>query len=241
MTIQHHPQERPADSRLLTYNDVQSAYQSSHIAARDRYAELSDRDLCAGAVALLRGRGEFNPHDTGHQSLAEREPLSAADHLEQMALGEVPARYYRHPAMLDHAAQAGASWEQIGVARGTSAEQARQDYREWADGQHSLLSYGDGRFGMSDADYAAALARAAGPEPVSTPSCESAGGPGVDDPDPGWLYDLAGRPVDFGGEPEASAAKAYKATHPVLGAHADQDGTGSHWLEPGQRCAGPGR
>lgn len=31
MTIQHHPQERPADSRPLTYNDAQSAYQSSHL------------------------------------------------------------------------------------------------------------------------------------------------------------------------------------------------------------------
>jgi len=241
MTIQHHPQERPADSRTLTYNDAESAYRSSLYTARDRYAELSDRDLCARSVALLRERGEFDPENLGHQSLAEREPLSAVDHLEHLALGEVLARYYRHPAMLDQAAKAGASWEQIGAARGTSAEQARLDYREWADGQHSLLSYGDGRFGMSDTDHAAALALSAGPEAAGGPSCERAGGPEVGDPDPDWLYDPAGRPVGYVGEPEPSAARAYAATHPVLCAHADHDGTGSHWLEPGEKCAGLGR
>jgi hypothetical protein len=238
MTIQHHPHERPADSRPLIYHDAQSADQFSHTAARDRYGELSDRDLCTRAVTLLRERGEFDPQNPGHQTVAAREPLSAADHLEHMALGEILARYYRHPAMLDNAAKAGASWEQIGAARGTSAQQARQDYREWADGQHSLLGYGDGRFGMSDADYAAALARSAGPEPVSRPSCERAGGPEVDDPDPDWLYDSAGRHVEYAGWPEPGAAKAYAAAHPVLCAHADQDDTGSHWLDPGKRCPG---
>jgi hypothetical protein len=48
---------------------------------------------------------------------------------------------------------------QIGAARGTTADQARVDYREWAEGQHDLLSYGDGRFGISDAEYAAAIER----------------------------------------------------------------------------------
>jgi hypothetical protein len=56
-----------------------------------------------------------------------------------MAIGEVLARYYRHPSMVDQAVKAGGGWEQIGAARGTSAEQARQDYREWADGQHNLV------------------------------------------------------------------------------------------------------
>jgi len=40
---------------------------------------------------------------------------------------------------------------------------------------------------------------------------------------------------------QAGAAKAYAAGHPVLCAHADQDGQGSHWLGPGERCAGLGR
>jgi len=43
--------------------------------------------------------------------VAASEPLSAAEHLEHMAIGEVLARYYRHPSMLDHAVKAGASWD----------------------------------------------------------------------------------------------------------------------------------
>jgi hypothetical protein len=69
------------------------------------------------------------------------------------------ARYYRHPTEMDRAAKAGATSEQIGAARGTSAEEARADYREWAIGQHAL--YKDmGRWGIGDEEYAAAMARA---------------------------------------------------------------------------------
>ena len=88
-----------------------------------------------------------------------------SERLELLANGEVLARYYRHPATLAHAVEAGASWEQIAAARGTSAEQARQDYREWAEGQHDLWTgkWGGepGRSGLDDAGYAAAIARAA--------------------------------------------------------------------------------
>jgi hypothetical protein len=49
----------------------------------------------------------------------------------------------------------------------------------------------------------------------------------------------AGIPVP--GDLQSGAAKAYAAEHPVLCAHADADGTGSHWLEPGARCAGLGQ
>jgi hypothetical protein len=155
---------RPGPRTPLTCNDAESAYQSSLHAARERYAELSGRDLCASTAARLRERGEFDPANLGHQLVAAREPLSAAERLEHMAIGEVLARYYRHPSMVDHAVKAGASWEQIGAARGTSAEQARQDYRGWADGQHNLVTWTEGRIGMSDAEYAEAIARAAGPE-----------------------------------------------------------------------------
>jgi hypothetical protein len=47
-------------------------------------------------------------------------------------------------------------------------------------------------------------------------------------------------PTDTGGygqEPEPGAARAYAATHPVLCAHADQDGKGAHWLAPGEKCS----
>ncbi|MGD0373176.1 MAG: hypothetical protein ABSB01_01125 [Streptosporangiaceae bacterium] len=86
-------------------------------AARKRYEELSERELCARGVGKLRERGEFDRDNLGHRAMAEHEPLTAADHLEMMATGEVLARYYRHPTMLDHAAKAGATWEQIGAAR----------------------------------------------------------------------------------------------------------------------------
>jgi hypothetical protein len=66
--------------------------------------------------------------------------------------------------MLNHAVQAGASWEQIGAARGTSAERVRQEYREWAQGQHDLwtgrLGGEPGRLGLDDIDYTAVIARA---------------------------------------------------------------------------------
>jgi hypothetical protein len=162
MTIPH--QQTKASESPVTYDQAETVYRSDLRGARERYTELSDRDLCAGAVAKARERGEFDPQNLGHLSLAEREPLSAADRLEHMAVGEVLARYYRHPSTLDQAAKAGASWEQIGAARGTSTVQARADYREWADGQQSLLSWGDGKFGMPDADYAAAYARSADSE-----------------------------------------------------------------------------
>jgi hypothetical protein len=68
-----------------------------------------------------------------------------------MAIGEVLARYCRHPSMLERAVKSGASWEQIGAARGTSTGQARRDYREWAEGQHNLLTWTEGRVGMSEA------------------------------------------------------------------------------------------
>jgi hypothetical protein len=167
MTLSHGaPQDLagPGNDRPLTYNDAETACQTSLTAARDRYAELSDRDLSARTAALLRERGEFDPANPGHQLVAASGPLSAAGHLEHMAIGEVLARYYRHPSMLDHAVKAGASWEQIGAARGTSTDQARQDYCEWVEGQHNLLTWTEGRIGMSDADCAQAIARASDPE-----------------------------------------------------------------------------
>ena len=81
-------------------------------------------------------------------------PLTVAEYLEMLALGERIARYYRHPSTVDRAVKAGATWDQIAAATGTTAEAARAAYREWADGQHTYA-------GMGDDEYAAAL-RAAG-------------------------------------------------------------------------------
>jgi hypothetical protein len=158
-----------ADDRPLTYNDAETVYQTSLTAARDRYAELSDRDLNARTAALLRERGQFDPANLGHQLVAASRPLSAAEHLEHIAIGEVLARYYRHPSMLDHAVKAGASWYQIGAARGTSTDQARRDYREWVEGQHNLLTWTEGRIGMNDAEYRHGLGLASARVPPLIP------------------------------------------------------------------------
>jgi hypothetical protein len=155
----------PADDRPVTYDDAEATYGDMLLTVgRDRYAELTDRELCARATARLRERGEFDPGNPGHQAVAARQPLGASEYLEHIAIGEALARYYRHPSMMDHAVKAGANWEQIGAARGTSSDQARRDYREWAEGQHRLNTYYKGKFGMSDDEYAAAIARASGPE-----------------------------------------------------------------------------
>jgi hypothetical protein len=69
------------------------------------------------------------------------------------------AQYYRHPAQVDRAARAGATWDQIAAATGTTAEAARAAYAEWAEGQHRL--HADIGIGLDDEEYAAAL-RAAG-------------------------------------------------------------------------------
>ncbi len=118
----------------------------------DRYEELTDRDLMARVIASLQARGEYDP--AKHPDPAAYPPLTVAEHLEMLALGEAIAFYYRHPAAVDHAVRAGATWEQIAAARNVTAEAARAAYRAWAEGQHKYA-------GMGDDEYAAAL-KAAG-------------------------------------------------------------------------------
>jgi hypothetical protein len=90
----------------------------------NRYQALNDRDAMARAIATLQARGEWNED----RSLRPEDypPLIAAEHLELLALGEVMARHYRHPALVHHAVMAGATWEEIAAAAGTSADQERQ-------------------------------------------------------------------------------------------------------------------
>ena len=94
-------------------------------------------------------------------------PLTAAEHLEMLGLGEVIARHYRHPSQVHHTVMAGATWAQIAAATGGDPGQARQAYREWAEGQHQLRrEFPGGIIGLGDDEYAAAIkaADAAGPE-----------------------------------------------------------------------------
>lgn len=127
-------------------------------AARARHDDLTFRRLMAKTIGQLKARGE---HDPARLPEGQYPPLTVAEHLEILATGALAARYYRHPADVHDAVTAGAAWPQIAAATGTSEAEARAAYRRWADGQHEL----GGKFGMSDADYAAAIERAGLPAP----------------------------------------------------------------------------
>lgn len=138
-----------------------SYHQAMDLSLREktaRYEELTDRDLMARSIASLQARGEYDA--ARHPDPAEYQPLTVAEHLEMLAIGEAIAFYYRHPAGVDHAVRAGATWEQIAAARNTTAEAARTAYREWAEGQHRYA-------GMGDDQYAAAIKAAGEPDPAT--------------------------------------------------------------------------
>ena len=107
---------RPGGTRPATYHEA-DGIDWDIVKAQARYEELTDRDLYARSRAALEARGEYDPARHG---TAVPEPLTVDERLELLANGEVLARYYRHPATLAHAVEAGASWEQI--ARGPRHE-----------------------------------------------------------------------------------------------------------------------
>jgi hypothetical protein len=121
----------------------------------DRCRELAQRDLLAKSIAIKKARGDYQ--SGGHVSEENFPPLTVAEQLEMIALGERIARYYAHPSQVDAAVKAGATWAQIAAARGIDEATVRRQYREWAAGQHRYA-------GMGDEDYAAAIACASGGE-----------------------------------------------------------------------------
>jgi hypothetical protein len=152
--------ELASPPRAITYQQAQASYQCT-IDARERFEELTNRDQMVRAHATLKARGTYHPHK--HGDADHYQPLTAAEHLEILAAGDMLARYYRHPALIHHAVKAGASWLEIAAATGSDEAQARQGYREWADGQHRLYADYQGEFGL-DAGHAAAINRAAEPQ-----------------------------------------------------------------------------
>jgi hypothetical protein len=145
------------ERRPLTYNQVVQRFGPGRHAARERYEELSARDHLARAYAKLRASGEYDPAKHG---AGDSEPLTADEHLELLATGEYLARSYKPVSEVDNALRAGAAWDQIAEALDTGEAMARVAYRAWADGQHDMLRWTEGRLGMSDAEYADAIARA---------------------------------------------------------------------------------
>jgi hypothetical protein len=136
--------------------------------ARERFDQLTSRDLVARSLATLKARGTYDP--ARHPDPSQYQPLTVAEHLEVLAYGEVLACHYRHPAHVDQAVKAGATWPQIAEAVGSDEAQVWQQYREWADGQHDLYLHYEGKLGMNDAEHAAAIDRVS--EPPTAPEVE---------------------------------------------------------------------
>ncbi len=135
------------EPRPLTFGQATDRYSISIRAARERYDELNLRDHLARVHADMRPSGMQDPreHGGGHA-----EPLSTDEHL---------SRVYRPSCQLDHALNAGATWEQVGDALGTSQAAAQAAYREWADNPSDFLSWADDRTGASDGEHDAATRR----------------------------------------------------------------------------------
>ena len=140
-----------------TYQETSGRYPATND-ARERFEELVVRDVSARTFMALIARGDYDPHI--HGDVGGSEPLTVTEHLELLAAGEMLARYYRHPAHVHRALQAGATWEQVAAATGRGEAQARRDYRQWAEDEHRLWEDYNGEFGIDAAEYAAAIARA---------------------------------------------------------------------------------
>src|SRR3954447_25100127 len=91
-------------------------------------------------------------------------PLTRAESLELLALGEVIARKsgYGRQLTVRSARTAGASWAEIGSALGTTRQSAWEAHQRWIEAQaaqHGAV----GQIGFDDEDTAAARALAGGP------------------------------------------------------------------------------
>ena len=121
-----------------------------------RYEALNDRDSMARAIATQQARGTWTAD--GSIRAEDYPPLTVAEHLELLALGERLARYYRHPVLVHYAVTAGATWEQIAAATGGTVSHARQAYVAWAAGQRRLRQdFPGGTIGLGADEYAAAV------------------------------------------------------------------------------------
>ena len=150
------------EAQPITYHEVSRLYGPGTIGARERYGELSMREHLARAYTTLWARGEYDPAKHG---AGDTEPLTAEEHLELLALGEYLARSYKPSFEVNHALQAGATWAQVAEALDVDEATARVEYRAWADGQHDMLRWTEGRLGMSDAEYTEVIGRAGELEP----------------------------------------------------------------------------
>ena len=92
-------------------------------------------------------------------------PLTRAQSLELLALGEVIARKagYGRQLTVRSARSAGASWADIGTALGTTRQSAWEGHRRWIDGQ--AAQHGTpGQIGFDAAEASAARELAGSPD-----------------------------------------------------------------------------
>ena len=106
-----------AAKRPVTYHEASTGNITDQI---DRYRELAQHDALAGAIAIGKARGTYVPNE--HVNEEKFPPLTMAEHLEMLALGERIARYYRHPSQVDKAVKAGAT---LGSDRGRHRDHGR--------------------------------------------------------------------------------------------------------------------
>src|SRR4051794_23324349 len=92
-------------------------------------------------------------------------PLTRAEALELLALGEVIARKsgYGRQLSVRSARTAGASWAEIGSALGTTRQSAWEAHQRWIDGQAAQRGQ-VGQIGFDEQDAAAARALAGSPD-----------------------------------------------------------------------------
>jgi hypothetical protein len=163
----------------VTENQASMRYGPGTHDAIERYSALSLRHALADAEASLKARGEWDEAKFGKGG---EQPLTADEHLELLATAEYLHRSYQPTGgQMGRALDAGADWLAVAQAVGTTEADARGQYRQWAESQHDMWASTGAwegapphRFGMNDADYAAAIARA-GEEPVS----QADSGPGM--------------------------------------------------------------
>lgn len=107
------------DGPVLTPRDAEDAYLGDIVARR---AQVADRLFAA--KHQLGGAG----------------PVTAADHLEGLALGAAAARAATRFRALDvlAAVRAGATWDEVATATGLLVGELLSEVRAWTDGQRRL-------------------------------------------------------------------------------------------------------
>lgn len=114
----------------------------------------------------LWGRYAFADGDGQDEEVADRaDPLTSAEALELLALGEALARKARYGRQLAvrAAREAGASWSRIGRAVGTSKQTAWEAHTRWID-QQTRLHHHSGYQGLDETQAARARALAGAAE-----------------------------------------------------------------------------